>query len=328
MKCPKCHYTSFDSNDSCPKCKRSLVQVREKLNLMAFDQTPSPVSTTASQASEDLDLLSRETDFGLEETVDLEFPEDSEDIQLDSGGEPEKEPTLDFSLDDEEDDLTLDAAMPEKPQPEKSEVTQDTLEMNLDFAFEDDSEELTLALNDVEGPESATISAANTGSQEDSVVERLESEQETLSSDMDFSFEEAGDELTLDLDEPTIGQPEAEARQEQQADTEDFDFDLNFETLEQNGQELSDTLTPTEDVTITAALQVEDLTEDDSETIGEEWMDEGKKQIITEELEESVSALLESIEVNEPSPKHDETKDQNNTEPEMLDLDLNLDLDK
>jgi hypothetical protein len=40
MKCPKCGYTSFDHNDSCPRCRKDVAAERHRLNLPAF--TPNP----------------------------------------------------------------------------------------------------------------------------------------------------------------------------------------------------------------------------------------------------------------------------------------------
>jgi hypothetical protein len=40
MKCPKCGYTSFDYNDSCPRCRKDIAAERHQLNLPAF--TPNP----------------------------------------------------------------------------------------------------------------------------------------------------------------------------------------------------------------------------------------------------------------------------------------------
>ncbi|MFO7986840.1 MAG: hypothetical protein R6U38_13350 [Desulfatiglandaceae bacterium] len=40
MKCPKCDYISFDSNDACPKCGNSLVTEREEMNLPGFKPAP------------------------------------------------------------------------------------------------------------------------------------------------------------------------------------------------------------------------------------------------------------------------------------------------
>jgi hypothetical protein len=40
MKCPKCGYTSFDHNDSCPRCRKDMAAERHRLNLPAF--TPDP----------------------------------------------------------------------------------------------------------------------------------------------------------------------------------------------------------------------------------------------------------------------------------------------
>jgi hypothetical protein len=45
MKCPKCGYTSFDHNDTCPKCKKNISDTRAKLNLPNF--AAGPISAMA-----------------------------------------------------------------------------------------------------------------------------------------------------------------------------------------------------------------------------------------------------------------------------------------
>ncbi len=40
MRCPKCGYVSFDHNESCPKCNKTLSQERERLNLVTFYPDP------------------------------------------------------------------------------------------------------------------------------------------------------------------------------------------------------------------------------------------------------------------------------------------------
>lgn len=41
MRCPKCGYYSFDYNESCPKCKKSVISVREMLGLPKFSPQPA-----------------------------------------------------------------------------------------------------------------------------------------------------------------------------------------------------------------------------------------------------------------------------------------------
>jgi hypothetical protein len=40
MKCPKCGYISFDYNQACPKCKKDVSTVQEKLNIPDFKPDP------------------------------------------------------------------------------------------------------------------------------------------------------------------------------------------------------------------------------------------------------------------------------------------------
>jgi hypothetical protein len=84
MKCPKCGYTSFDHNDTCPRCRKDIAAERHRLNLPAF--TPDPPHL--------LGLLNGEVDakkIGLEteqrppppvlESGDPAGPEDSQALQ-------------------------------------------------------------------------------------------------------------------------------------------------------------------------------------------------------------------------------------------------------
>ena len=69
MKCPKCGYISFDSNQVCPKCNKDISAEQAKLNLPAFKPEP-PALLGALIGEPD------ESDIGLDHTVDDDVSEE------------------------------------------------------------------------------------------------------------------------------------------------------------------------------------------------------------------------------------------------------------
>lgn len=59
MKCPKCDYTSFDHNESCPKCGNALSSERKEMNLHPYKPEP-PFLLGALVGSEDGNAGERE----------------------------------------------------------------------------------------------------------------------------------------------------------------------------------------------------------------------------------------------------------------------------
>ncbi|HDR16920.1 MAG TPA: hypothetical protein ENN79_15830, partial [Desulfobacteraceae bacterium] len=54
MKCPKCGYISFDYNQNCPKCKKSLREQSTKMNMP--DYKPAPPFFPGSLAEKAVDF--------------------------------------------------------------------------------------------------------------------------------------------------------------------------------------------------------------------------------------------------------------------------------
>lgn len=78
MKCPKCGYTSFDYNLTCPKCDRDISSEQEKLNLPPFrPDTPSLLGAVTEEADES------RSDVGAD-SAEIDLAHDAE-IAFDNG---------------------------------------------------------------------------------------------------------------------------------------------------------------------------------------------------------------------------------------------------
>ncbi len=134
----------------------------------------------------------------------------------------------------------------------------------------------------------------------------------TEDADLDFSFTDEPDEITLSVDEPQVKTaPPAVSEEDKTLEGEiDFDFDLGLDEDEPS-ESTAKAKTSEEDITISPFDM--DLSSDEEE-----------KEDVTAELEKSVSALVGSIEATE------EPSDQPKTfipDLDTIDLDLDLDLD-
>jgi len=211
MKCPKCNYISFDYNQSCPKCKKALAEVREKMDLPSFKPSPLFSSNLDRQTPTESIKMEQKKGFDMEETTEIEFS-DSRDFDFppeSDSTEKLAESDMDLSLDDVSDELSLgfdDFPMDEEasvtPQKEHGATEEDSFETDLDFSLDDESDELSLDFDEPAIGEDApeTESGEHTIAVED-----------TLDADMDFSFDDESDELLPDLDEPVSDQDASEA---------------------------------------------------------------------------------------------------------------------
>ncbi len=276
MKCPKCNYISFDYNQTCPKCKKSLSEVRGKMNHFPFK--PCPISLADFTGKEPAESVSM--DFGMEETAELEFS-GSKDFDF----QPESASSQ-LSLEDESDDLSLDFdelamddAAPVASQKEQTAAAEDSLEAGLDFSFEDESDELSLDFD-----EPMVGDAASKSPPPDETV-ALE---DNLEAGLDFSFEDESNELSLDFDEPVIGDAASEAPQtetkipleesieetldltfkeddepvqapEEPALDEDVDSGIELKLDDEDDHEKTIALEPSEEEVVTAAFDLDDL---------------------------------------------------------------------
>jgi hypothetical protein len=252
MKCPKCNYTSFDHNESCPKCKKSLVQVREKLNLFAYSLAVPLSAQLAGQVSTGAKHDEQEPDFDLEFGDDL----DSE-IRFESGPTP-KAATSDagFSFEDETEVLSLDLdtlvvdkkskAVKAKP----SVPSQDSLEEELDFSLGDNTDELTLDFDEPEIQKTESFPSRPSQPADDPITSSIDSEDLTLDlGDTGVNMPDPMDakqkeKVTLELEESVsalisdielANSPSSSAKErkpESDLEVMDLDLDLDLDSLD------------------------------------------------------------------------------------------------
>lgn len=68
MKCPKCAYNSFESNDTCPKCTASLLEIRQ---VHGLDPVVLPASLRKTMASSLADANQSNRNAESEENNDM-----------------------------------------------------------------------------------------------------------------------------------------------------------------------------------------------------------------------------------------------------------------
>lgn len=250
MKCPKCGYTSFDYNETCPKCKKGLAEVREKMNLPSFKPVFSSIPDSGDPVSGEPEStwMEQKTNFDSEKTSELRLSgTGGPDLQFESApGEGADESGIDFSPDNDQDELSLDlddfgTDDTTLVEPRTDQANTAVPDEDLDLNFEDTLDELSLDFDD-ETDENRTEENADNIFQTDqeTIVE------DALESDLDLAFDDPSDELSLDTDdfdlvdttciEPQIEHTSPEASAE---DVPDFTFDED--------EEASDLLSLSED---------------------------------------------------------------------------------
>lgn len=243
MKCPKCNYISFDYSQTCPKCKKSLAEVRGKMNLSSFKPTPLFLSDSNRQAPTESIKMEKKTSFDMEETTEMDFS-DSQDfdfhpdfdsaektatsdmnLSLDDVSDELSLGFDDFPMDDESDELSLDFDEPATGQETENEPgMEDSLDATLDLSFEEEIDE------PIEAPEEPVTTDAETAEsqgeektdEEDDTEQSVflePSEQDEVTAAFDFgdlSMDEQGtdiegkiadeedDPISLDLEESVL----------------------------------------------------------------------------------------------------------------------------
>ncbi|MEW6265024.1 MAG: hypothetical protein AB1641_18265 [Thermodesulfobacteriota bacterium] len=198
MRCPKCGYTSFDHNETCPKCKRSVAAVRDQLGLFKFAPQPTvfleallasldapeeePAAAEPEAAS--LDSFQYEKE-GEEEPREITLGEDLEEVRLtaeEKEGKPVEEPGgIEFSFPEEEPVSVAEPVEIEGPVLEQEPV-------------EIEGPELTLETEEAQGPE---LEAALEPAEEPALELALEEEEEEEPA-LEVSLEEAAPEVQID----------------------------------------------------------------------------------------------------------------------------------
>ena len=243
MKCPKCNYISFDYNQTCPKCKKDLVESRGKMNYPSFRPSPLSIPSFKSQGPTESVRMEQRMGFSLEETTEINFPDSQDlDIELESApAQKAEESDLDFSLDDESDELSLDFddlemddAAPVASQKKQTAAAKDSLESDLDFSFDDETDELSLDFDEPAIEDTAT-EALKKNQQigiEDSIEAKLDlAFEEEDDADIDLQLTEE-DEVTAAFDLSDL--PIEDQGKNTPSDLEILDLDLDLEKSDNN----------------------------------------------------------------------------------------------
>jgi len=147
MKCPKCRYISFDSNEVCPKCNKDLTSERKKMNIP--DYKPNPpfflgsligdlgdsgfgIKVGAITGKEDIEIKDLEMHLDIETPQEgTEKPQLGEAPELDS-----QEIVTDIDLEEpsglqfeQEEKETL---MKQKEEPDEGDISLDLGDLSLD----------------------------------------------------------------------------------------------------------------------------------------------------------------------------------------------------
>jgi hypothetical protein len=221
MKCPKCGYTSFDYNLSCPKCNKDISSEQEKLHIPAF--RPDPPFLLGSLTGE-----ANESQIGAAHTAPQTPVEKEADISLDEEASP------------------LDSG--EVAVHDSSELNLDSGELSLD-----DTSSLSLDTGEVQAQVAKGLQRPKP-EQGKPDSEEFELGSETDLADLDLG-EESEEGLSLDTGEKTLdASPEKEP-----ADSE-LDITLDLEEDEAAAPEASaDLLTPASAEAIAPELEPLDL---------------------------------------------------------------------
>lgn len=213
MKCPKCKFISFDYNDTCPKCERSIAGEREKMHHGDFKpDTPFLLGSLLGGSPEShisLEVLESETAGDTGEMMlapDLISTARPMDIELEESSPAEVSGEEALSPIEETDDvLELEDLAPEKEEPseedfvEVSTADEEPEELVVSESSPFDDEALAIELDDLlEAEAESEPRAAYT----DEEALTLEVETPTLPS------EDISDQPTPTETEPT---PEPEA---------------------------------------------------------------------------------------------------------------------
>ncbi len=150
MKCPKCGYVSFDFNEICPKCQRSIIPEREKMHHLPFRPEPpfllGALLTKTGDSQVGVELSEAAIAAGTQEHM----------LPLDEGTVPAFQ-----DMDLEESPLQKDAAEPEGPSLiEEEPLAIEDLDFDEEAAGEDELVEVSTGTGEPEefiGSESSPL---------------------------------------------------------------------------------------------------------------------------------------------------------------------------
>ncbi len=321
MKCPKCGYVSFDHNDICPKCSKSIGAERDRLDLPSYRPTPPFLLGSLTGQSRDADatdlmstpegtqILDQEFEFSDE---GLEF--DSEELETVEAPEPSFDDTYRLEVQPE--------TAPEEKTQDVPELAEEIQEVDLSITGDDEAETINLddlAIDDSESgfspdePEPSSTDetvldpglslSEDTGTGGTSAME---------SPEMDFEDTITLDDLTEAEPQDTPGEQEIEGPVEMDEtmplDIDDYTQDEPEITLEEQEidipiemdglapLDLDDQTQGEQDIEIpiemdeTVSLDIDDQMQDEPEIVLEE---EGGEEPV--DLDKTVALNLESL---------------------------------
>jgi hypothetical protein len=160
MKCPKCKYVTFDYLDTCPRCGKSMVSEKAKLNISSIKPNPpfflSSLTGDLNESGEEL-TVSESMKVGSEEmTLEREriYDDGSElDINIDEEPVSESDDVTeidigDLGLTDEDKGVEVDFVSDAEDGAKKQEIEMKSEDFDLDL----DDVELNLDLEGDEEP--------------------------------------------------------------------------------------------------------------------------------------------------------------------------------
>ena len=361
MKCPKCSFISFDFNQSCPKCKKDLSGVKEMMHLPSFRPVVFDLPGVAG--------LSQEKGHGnhahgsrldMEETMEVRFSDGVASHSRHDSALTQRidESEIDFSLEDESDDMTLDFdepsitdSIPASTQKKEIIAAKDSIEAGLDLAFEDETDGLSLDMDGLSFDDSETnvpVGHAETAL-EKSLEERLklsfDEEDDSsgdndlilkdyeanktqikaavsvdaIEKDLELSFEDVKDDMDLGSDDFVIDSSEDETTPMAKADG-DLNFEFDTKDSTQENAIAFDAAKEESSSLDVGSMSIKEIDLDIDLKFSEQ---EGQ---IAFDLEESASKIREEKNQYAFPPLirtgHD---DEFSSELEVLDLDLDLD---
>lgn len=255
MRCLKCGYISFDFNQICPKCNKDISDHQDKMNIPPFRPNPPSLLGALIGETDESDLgidissapemipepeshAAFDESLELQEAVEIDKEQDT-NIELETEAEgvssekpteiPTEEDVLDFDLQTEEEEISLEpeAIAPEEPAPiestveseiEDSEISLDLEDLSFEseetgpaeVSTEEQEEDLSLGFDDINLDEP----------QEDIGLDQVKEEELAPEIDSQVLTEEeksVTDEIELKLDDLKInetGELEVEATTE------------------------------------------------------------------------------------------------------------------
>ncbi len=257
MKCIKCSYTSFDYNQTCPKCGKDLSAEAEKLHLPSYKPAPPYLLTSFTGETGDnaggrgnaeygISSLPEEQheDIFLLDTDGLEAPETMKKSALNDGENElmvaldelsfEYEPAKEQAFEAAESIENMDPFPTEMPQ----EIKPSEKEADL-FDNEEPQSISPFSLTDDEEPSFAMTDPGKSPEEDDIPEDYLELDLSDIHQTEDLPED---DEMLISLDDLSFDQEEPERKQtssEQQSDGEDaLSMSEAFHFDEENAQEV------------------------------------------------------------------------------------------